>query len=180
MPIRPLKKIDLFIKNIHFLKNRISCPKALKLWTTAFVLCMALISCNSSTFDKTFSVEKGQWRSADTMAFEFEIKDAAKLYDIFVEIDHNANFAYQNMYCLVESYAPAGLAQRQVNALELATKKGKWIGECSGENCVRKIPFIINTQFDVPGTYKIVFTQYTRNETLEGINSLRLIVNEAT
>ena len=179
MPIRSLPKIDCITK-IHFRKNRISCPKALKLWTTAFVLCMALISCNSSVFDTTILVEKGQWISADTVAFEFEIKDTAKLYDIFVEIDHNANFAYQNIYCLVESYAPAGLAQRQVNALELATKKGKWLGECDSEICIRKIPFIINTQFDVPGPYKIVFTQYTRKETLEGINSLRLIVQEAT
>ena len=102
-----------------------------------------------------------------------------KLYNIYLEVQHDIDYQYQNFYCLVESYAPGGLAQRQQNTVELATRKGKWKGKCNSEVCISKIPFITKTKFDVSGAYKIIFTQFTRNNPLEGIQSLRLTINEA-
>ena len=145
---------------------------------TVIFLFPFFFSCNSSIYDETIIIDKGQWSIDNPIAFSFVIEDSSKLYNIFLDVNHDAHYEYQNFYCLVESYAPGGLAQRQQNAVELATGKGKWKGECDSETCNTNIPFITKTKFDVPGPYKIIFTQFTRNNPLEGINSLRLIINE--
>ncbi len=166
MPTKILKKSKEIIRGSFFLKY------------PAFfvVLFFATISCESSIYDQTIRFENGNWEESNPITFEFEIQDTAKQYDIFLEVNHSTDYSYQNLYCLVESYSPLGLAQRQVNSLELSSKKGKWTGSCNSETCTRKIPFITRSVFDIHGSYKIQLTQYTRNNPLSGINSLRLIV----
>lgn len=157
--------------------NKNSCPKALMSWATAFVLCCSLFSCSATISDETISIENGQWAETDSILFTFDIQDTIQLYDMFLEIDHSVDYAYQNIYCEVRSLTPDGLlAQHQLVPLELATPKGKWKGVCGSESCQRNIPFIRRSQFPTTGTYTVILKQYTRDETLEGINSLRLKV----
>ncbi|MDC0230826.1 gliding motility lipoprotein GldH [Aureispira] len=145
---------------------------------TVIFLIPFFFSCKSSVYDETIVIEKGQWLIDNPITFSFIVDDTSKLYNIFLDVDHNSDYGYQNFYCLVESYAPGGLAQQQQNAVELATRKGKWKGNCNSATCISHIPFITKTKFDVPGPYKIIFTQFTRNNPLKGINSLRLTINE--
>ena len=145
---------------------------------TVICLCPFFFSCNSSIYDETIVIEQSQWSFENPISFSFVIKDSSKLYNIFLNVNHSSHYEYQNFYCLVESYAPGGLAQRQQNPVELATRKGKWKGECNSETCNTKIPFITKTKFNISGPYKIIFTQFTRNNPLEGIHSLRLTINE--
>lgn len=167
MPTKQLKKT-----------NKNSCPKAYLQWATAFVLCLSLFSCNGFIYDETQPIEAEAWTEDNNVTFSFTIDDTTKHYNIFLEVDHSVNYGYQNVYCNVVSLVDDRLIQKQQVSLELADKKGKWKGECSGENCTRTIPFIVNTQFDQAGDYKIVLTQYTRQANLTGINSLRLMIEE--
>jgi len=170
MLTKPLKK-----------SNKNSCPKVFINWTMAVLLCFSLFSCDSFLYDSTVDIETGVWAEMDSVSFDFVIEDTTKRYHIFLDVNHDVDYAHQNVYCLIESYAPGGaLVQRQVQSLELATQKGKWMGDCDNETCVRKLPFIPNTQFPTAGAYKIVLTQYTRKEMLEGINNLRLTINEVS
>jgi gliding motility-associated lipoprotein GldH len=169
MLITPLKKT-----------NKERCPKVFINWSMALLLCFSLFSCDSFLYDSTVEIEKGTWVGTDSISFDFVIQDTTKLYHIFLEVDYDVDYAHQNVYCLVETYAPTGLAQRQIKSLELANQKGKWIGVCNDKTCVQKLPFITNTQFPSAGAYKIVFTQYTRKEMLEGVNNLRLTINEVS
>ncbi len=148
-------------------------------WAMALFFTVSLGSCSGNIYDQTQELKDGVWLSADSITFEFDIQDTSKSYHIFLDVEHSTAYNYQNIYCLVESYSPQGqLVQRQLSSLELATRKGKWIGDCSEELCNRSIPFIIDTKFDVGGLYKIVLKQYTRTEKLEGLNSLRLQIRE--
>lgn len=151
-------------------------PKIFKLFL--LFITIGLVSCNSAIFDATTVIENGDWSYSKPISFDFEIQDTAKRYDIFLEVEHRTDYAFENAYCLVESYAQGVLAQRQQVSLELASPKGNWNGECSGERCVRKIPFMLDTMFPSLGAYKIILSQYTRHEILMGINSLRLIITE--
>jgi gliding motility-associated lipoprotein GldH len=168
MPIKILKKSKGLVGVSFFLKK-----------SAVFgALFFVTISCESSICDQTINFENGKWQESNPVTFKFEIKDTAKQYDIFLEVNHGTDYGHQNFYCLVESYSPLGLAQRQVNSLELSSKKGKWTGICNSETCNRKIPFITRSVFDIPGSYKIRLTQYSRKNPLAGINSLRLIVEQ--
>jgi len=152
-----------------------SCSAVLR-WATAFIFCLSLASCNSPLYDQTQVIENSNWAADKPVSFEFEIQDTTQRYNIFLEVDYKISYTYQNAYCQVESFVGDKLLQKQLCSLELIDTKGKEKGDCGSENCVVNIPFIPNTQFNTAGLYKIILTQYTRNETLEGINSLRLLV----
>jgi gliding motility-associated lipoprotein GldH len=122
-------------------------------------------------------IENGVWASENTIEFEFEIQDTSKLYDIFVVVNHQVDYAYQNVYCMVETFELGTRIREDLCSLELADSKGNWkSGDCNDTACDRKIPFIVRTQFNKEGKHKIIFKQNTRETSLEGINSLRLLV----
>lgn len=134
------------------------------------------MSCSNNIYDEKIEIKEASWAEVDSVAFTFEIADTSQRYNIFLTVNHQPSYAFQNIYCLVETYGPQGLSQRQVSSLELASRKGKWLGECDAEQCERRIPFIVNTLFDEAGKYKIVLKQYSRPALLQGIQSLRLEV----
>lgn len=145
----------------------------------ALLFVFTIISCGT-VYDKTAEIENGRWSDNNTISFEFEIKDTTQLYDIFLEVNHNTNYPYQNIYCLVETFELENAIRKDQCSLELADSKGNWLGECNNQTCDRKIPFIINTQFNSVGIHKIILTQNTRNTILNDVNSLRLWVTKAT
>jgi len=148
-------------------------------YAAAFILSLHLSSCNSSIFDETITLETHSWTESQPLSFEFDIQDTSKLYNIFLEVDHSVNFSHQNFYCMVEAYSPQGLVQQQQSSIELADRKGNWLGDCGSENCVKTTPFIVKTKFDLIGRYQIDLKQYTRQESLKGLNSFRLFIEEA-
>lgn len=135
-----------------------------------------LSGCNPSIYDEIQEINAVSWSSKDPIAFDFQIHDTASQYNIFLEVVHQTSFNYQNVYCLVQSFGPKGLVQQQVNTLELASKKGTWIGSCSSGLCTRKIPFITRSTFNMPGPYTIKLTQHSRLDPIIGIKSIRLII----
>lgn len=156
-----------------------SCSRLFLQWATVFVLCLNLLSCGS-VYDETTVIENGVWTPENTIEFEFEIQDTSKLYDIFVEVNHKADYSFQNVYCLVETFELDTRIREDLCSLELADSKGNWKSQnCNDTDCDRKIPFIIRTQFNQEGRHKIIFKQHTRDISLEGINSLRLLVETA-
>lgn len=165
----PLKKIKLN-----------SCSRLFLQWATVFILCLNLFSCGAA-YDETTVIENGIWTQTNDIEFEFEIQDTSNLYDIFVEVNHKVDYAYQNVYCLVETFELDTRIREDLCSLELADSKGNWRSEdCNDTDCDRKIPFIIRTQFNREGKHKIIFKQNTREASLEGINSLRLLVEKAS
>lgn len=156
-----------------------SCSRLFLQWATVFVLCLNLFSCGS-VYDETAVIENGTWTSANSVEFEFNIQDTSKLYNIFVEVNHQVDYAYQNIYCLVETFELDRRIREDLCSLELADSKGNWKSKnCNATDCTRKIPFIIRTQFNREGSHKIRFKQNTREANLEGINSLRLLIETA-
>jgi len=143
------------------------------------ILLTSLTSCSSNVYDQTIEIGETTWAQDDSVAFAFEIADTNKLYNIFLTVGHLTSYSYQNLYCMIESYGPSGLVQKQLSSLDLASKKGRWKGDCTKEACLHNIPFIVRTKFDVAGQYKIVLKQYSRAKQLEGIKSMRLQIREA-
>lgn len=152
-----------------------------RLYQISLLLLLALswTGCQN-IYDETLLLEQGAWTTDQKLEFEFDIDNTDQLYNLFLEVEHQTGFAYQNLYCWVQSYDPAGqLVQEQMASLELANKKGYWLGDCSAETCTRKIPFLVKTKFEATGRYKIVLQQYARVATVDAINSVRLFITQA-
>lgn len=139
----------------------------------------SLSSC-STIYDETHVLENRTWTQGQRFSFEFDIQDTTQLYDLFLEVEHETSYPYQNLYCLVKTTMPDGSSREDQASLELANAKGYWLGDCSGKQCTRTIPFIIKTRFTIPGTYVIELKQHSRPKTLGPIEYIRLFISKAS
>lgn len=142
--------------------------------------CVTLISCGPKiVFEKTVSFDQEYWSYGDSLNFEFSVKDTTMNYDLIVEIGHNSNFPYQNVYSNISTNYPDGTRQDQILSFELAEKTGKWYGKCKDEACTFIVPLQSAVRFDQLGTYNIEFDQYSRTDSLWGFNDFTLRLTES-
>ena len=129
---------------------------------------------NDSIFSEVTSIPEGVWSYDRLIDFSFEVRDTAQAYDIWLDVEHDRDFSYANLYTRIHTVFPAGDTAQQVVSLELTDGMGQWKGSCKGSECDRKIPLLTDTYFRNPGIHHIVFEQYTREENLRGIHTLGL------
>ena len=143
-------------------------------------LCITLISCGPKVvFEETVNFNQEVWAYGDSLDFEFSIQDTLMNYDLIVEIGHNSNFPYQNVYSDISTTYPDGSTQSQLLSFELAEKTGKWYGKCKDEECTFIVPLQTSVRFDQIGTYNIGFDQFSRKDSLWGFNDFTIRLTES-
>lgn len=113
-----------------------------------------------------------QWTNADTLDFEVAIQDTTQLYDLFLDVTHSPDFPNQNCYIKIYTRFPDGQRLGKLVSLELADKSGVWFGRCNKRSCRLAVPLQTRAYFNKPGDYLFTIEQYTRMDTLPGIQSL--------
>ena len=142
------------------------------------ILPILFLACNGYQYDEQRKIKDADWAYKDLLEFNFEISDTMSLYNIYLEVTHDAAYTAQNLYAKVFVTFPNAKERADIVSLELADGRGEWIGNCSSKKCTRRIPFMPNAAFDQIGKYKLKFEQFTRLEKVKGIESLRLIVEK--
>lgn len=136
-------------------------------------------SCQDYLYEEEQAIKEAVWTYAEPLEFTLPITDTTVAYNLYLEINHKQDYEFENVYSLLKVEMPDGkLNERQVS-LELASPKGKWEGKCQGEFCQRRLIFMPNIKFDQLGNYKIEFQQYSRQDSLTGIASLKLLLETA-
>lgn len=144
-----------------------------------FSAAIFLISCEEpALYRKNVTFSSGEWSVQDTAEFRADISDTSKAYDILLNLSHNPDFAYQNLYLKVFTTFPNDSIAEQVLSLQLSTGKGLWAGECGSNQCEIQIPLSDSVRIKQPGPYTFSFVQYSRQDTLPGINGLEFSVAE--
>lgn len=118
----------------------------------------------------------GVWTYADSLAFEYDIADASRAYDLQLSLKHDDAFATQNLYARFVTVYPDGRRQSEAVSLELANARGQWQGACAGEACELVIPLQDSARFPEAGRYGLVVHQYMREAEVGGLNRVGLKV----
>lgn len=147
--------------------------------STRFLLMLLIgvstfVGCNQPIYEEQFDFNENGWANSDPISFEFEIDDISVEYDIVMDILHKSDYPYENFYVKIESYAPEGLAQNQIQTINLSSGKGNWLGDCNDDSCLLSMAFITRSKFNTAGKYKITLTQYSRIDPLHKLESIRL------
>ena len=142
------------------------------------ILPILFIACNGYQYDEQRKIKDAEWTYKDLVEFNFEISDTNSLYNIYLEVTHDAAYTAQNLYAKVFVTFPDSKERNQLVSMELADGRGEWLGKCASKKCTRRIPFMPNAAFDQIGKYKLKFEQFSRLEKVKGIESLRLIVEK--
>jgi gliding motility-associated lipoprotein GldH len=151
--------------------------KAFKLTLTVLSLLITLISCGPDyVYKEKQEISQEGWAYADSVCFHFDIQDTLTHYNLWLDVDHDASYAYQNIYVQFHTQFPDGKRQDQTLSLELADQNGLWNGECRSNRCSIHIPLQSNAYFNQTGTYSICLEQYMRISPLPGILGFQLAI----
>ena len=140
-----------------------------------FVTVLCFVACGPTPyFSESFDIDPEGWRTENEVVFSPTITDTTATYELQLIIDHKTDYRYENIYFRIKTLFPDRPTQEENLTVDLATKKGKWVGKCSGENCKVKIYLLDNFKFPSIGKYSFDIRQYTRDEQLTGVSGLQL------
>jgi gliding motility-associated lipoprotein GldH len=146
-------------------------------------ICIALISlsaCGPKTFYKeSKSVADAMWAKDNPLIFEFDVEDTVAKYDIILAVTYKEDFKYTNQYISVNTIFPNSKKIEDIVSLELTKSNGETYGKCSGNDCTVPILFQENISFSSQGKYKIIIGQYSRMDTISGIESMEFKLLES-
>lgn len=144
-----------------------------------FLFVATVTACSENfVFSAEQSVPAAEWKYADTLGFSIPIADTTKRYNLYLDIQHTASYAYQNIYLNVTTQYPSGKVVSELLPIDFADKTGHWFGDCDMDKCELRVNIQRNAFFNEMGTHRIIFEQYLRENPLSGIQSLALRMEE--
>jgi gliding motility-associated lipoprotein GldH len=144
-------------------------------WTPILALLFLLTACEESVlYTETVEIDSDFWTYDNPVSFSINATDTSLVNELQLIIEHSQEYAYENLYIKVFTQFPDGKTREERLSINLADKKGKWIGNCRGDNCKLKVYLMEHFKFPQPGNYKFTFEQNSRIEKLNAIKSLQL------
>lgn len=150
-------------------KNKIPLNKIVFFLAIVF----SIYSCDSSrVFEENKHIPDGVWVNKILAEFEFEITDTSSLHNIYLNIRHNTDYQYSNLFLFVDSYYPNGSHSRDTIECLLADVDGRWFGKGLGK--IKENQILLNqaVYFPLRGQYKFSFEQAMREKELPGIEDI--------
>ncbi len=136
--------------------------------------------CKKNAFyENTKSIPNAVWLYGDTLAFPFAIDDTSKLYHLSLDFTHQVPFSTQNIYVKLHTQFPDGKKLSKVKAVDFYDNAGKSLGTCSGDHCTTHLVLQENMYFKQPGAYVISVEQFMRQDSLAGVEQVKMILEKA-
>jgi len=135
-------------------------------------LMLMLLSCQQGTVvNELREFPDEQWKVADSLTFEFNLKEVDRAYDLSLSLRHTTDYIYSNLYLFAITTIPGPEIRQDTIEFILSRPDGKWIGKGFGR--IRYNEFMIRKGMMFPDTGHYVFTfrHGMRSDPLEGIRS---------
>ena len=144
------------------------------------VFCMVFISCNGHVLhQQRIDIPDGEWSYDYLLEFNTPIEDSGLPLDVILDVEHSREFSYENLYLGYHIITEEGDSLFQKISIKLADKLGRWKGTCKGNECSLQVPISTNYNFTRAGNHKIILEQYSREESLKGLKSIELTIQQA-
>lgn len=138
-------------------------------------LATTFFSCQQDfILNETKVIENGAWDYNQIIPFNLEIDDVESLYNLHLIIKHSEEYSFENIYMKIHTSFPSIEKKQEQITIQLADKKGDWVGKCRGGSCKVKVFLLDGFKFPEEGKYSFEFEQFTRKEKLASIESLQL------
>lgn len=138
-----------------------------------FLFAFLLWSCDSNRLhEKNYDFEDQAWLSSDQPAFDFDVTDTVKAYNLYCNIRNSIDYPYSRIfinYSLQDSTG-ASLSKNMISAFLFEEKTGKPLGSSGlGDVYDQQVLILKNLQFKKTGRYRLKYEQFMRTDTLKGI-----------
>ncbi|MCB0650739.1 MAG: gliding motility lipoprotein GldH [Saprospiraceae bacterium] len=140
---------------------------------------LIFFACGSDyAYQKEYTIPEEGWTYQDTLDFTFDIEDTTSIYNLYLKIEHDKDYAFQNLYTKVHTKFPGGERIAETLSLELADKAGGWQGNCSKKSYQLSIPIQKNAFFNATGAYKITLEQFMRTDPVKGLHKIGFMLEK--
>lgn len=144
-------------------------------YSSSVVFMLFLMSCDEPViWESSHEFEYDKWYYDLPATFEFEAPDTTQLYSLLLQIQHEEEYSYQNLYARIQTIFPSGDTTTTVTNFDLATKTGRWFGDCRFGLCRPTAELQSRFRFEQPGSYAISVEQHMRINPLQDIPKLTL------
>jgi gliding motility-associated lipoprotein GldH len=123
-------------------------------------------------------VPSSEWSVSDLKQFEWVQEDSTRTYDIFITLQHNADYPYRNLFLFVEHSENEASPGRDTLAAFLAEPTGKWTGSGSGSLISHRFPYLMNKRFERNGIIHFTVQHGMRDAELGGIERVGILIKE--
>lgn len=136
-------------------------------------------SCQDNlVLSKKHTVDNGMWYINQPAVFDWKVEDTLASYNMLLQLNHQVDLAYENIYVKCITQYPDSSLKEQVVSFDLLDHYGKPNGDISGNSCLAEIPLIMNFKYPQMGSYQLRIIPYSRINPISGIHSLELIINK--
>ncbi len=147
-----------------------------------FICLICLISLNACNFNIKYQgnndIENDSWNISNILVHNVKITDTMEVYNMFLSVRNTVDYKYENLFMFVTTKFPNGKMAKDTLECILADKMGKWYGIGKGKYRDSKILFKPRVRFPQIGNYKIEIQQAMREEPLEGISNVGIILEK--
>lgn len=130
-------------------------------------------------FEKNKPIPNNQWTYGFKPAFEFDIQDTAKGYNLYIVLRHTDAYRYNNIWVNVGTQSPKDTVRYQNFELQLGNDAKGWEG--TGMDDIWEVRKMITNgpvHFNKKGTYHFSIGQIMRENPLPNILSVGIRVEK--
>ncbi|MEE4115076.1 MAG: gliding motility lipoprotein GldH [Marinilabiliaceae bacterium] len=143
------------------------------------LLSLLASSCSDNSISFNEEIPGGEWSRYNIPRFEAGISDTLNTYDILISLRNSYNYPYRNIFLFVKTVSPRGYSIKDTLEYQLADESGKWYGRGLGDIHNISLPYKSNVLFPDTGTYIFSIEQGMRQDKLEGIIDVGMIIRKA-
>ena len=141
-------------------------------------LLLLLTACTKhEIFSEFRSFPKAEWNKQQAVGFEVPVHDISVPYNVSIELRHNNQYPFSNIWLFIEYQTPSGSTRADTLGTYLADAYGKWQGKgISLYSC--SFPYQQNVQYPDTGTYIYTIRHGMRADVLSGISDIGICVTK--
>lgn len=156
----------------------------MKVFGLFLILIFLFASCDETRlYESNIDFESRQWLVQDKPVFTFVIPDTTLRYTLYCNVRNTEYYPNARLfftYYLQDSTNQV-LKTKLVSKFLFDSKTGAPFGSSvMGDIFAHQIPLLQNHRFQHTGNYSVVFEQFMRTDTLEGILTVGLRVERST
>ncbi|NOX47296.1 MAG: gliding motility lipoprotein GldH [Chlorobi bacterium] len=144
-----------------------------------FTTGLFLSSCDSNRYyEKNIPFDDHIWASNKPLAFSVDIDDTLNAFNFLINIRHNTDYRYSNIFLFLDTQYPDGNHSHDTLECLLAAPDGKWFGKGNGKIKENRILLKRNVFFPRKGTYEFKFEQAMRTDELGGMEDFGIRIEK--
>ena len=153
--------------------------KIINIVSLFFVGIFLLVSCNNfRVYNKYNDIEDHTWDKDSVCFFSYNAEDTINHYDVLLNIRHNSEFRFQNLWLFTVSTDPNGNIAKDTLECYLYNQLGEPLGQDYFFVYEMPLFYMQNIKFPIKGEYKFEIYQAMRDSLLTGIESIGLTIQQ--